>query len=291
MAMPCAPAAPILMIGGSSAAQPSDPLRLFAQLAGAAGARIAVITSGSRSPQAVGARYERVFGGFGAQATAYPLLDRATANDPALLAGLETADAFFFTGGEQLCITARLGGSAALRMVRSRHAAGALLGGTSAGTSVMSSTMIAFGYEGATPRHNLVNLSPGFGFLTGVILDQHFSQRNRLGRLQTAVSYNPEEIGVGIDEDTAALFQPDGTFEVAGPGTVTVVDGLGISYNTSPDVEDMTLPLQIEGLQLYRLQAGDRFDLLARRATAGGSAVVSRRSSVGGRPSSVRGRR
>ncbi len=285
MAMPRAPLAPLLMIGGSSAAQPTDPLRLFTELAGGVGAQIAVITSGSRSPQSVGARYERVFSGFGAQATAYALLDRATANDPALLAGLETANAFFFTGGEQLCITARLGGSAALRIMRSRHAAGALLGGTSAGTSAMSSTMIAFGYEGVTPRHNLVNLAPGFGFLTGVILDQHFSQRDRLGRLETAVSYNPEEIGVGIDEDTAALFQPDGTFEVSGPGTVTVVDGLGISFNTSPDVEDMTLPLQIDGLQLYRLQAGDRFDLLARRAQAAG------RPAVVGRPASVRGRR
>jgi cyanophycinase len=139
----------------------------------------------------------------------------------------------------------------------------------------MSGTMIGFGYEGEIPRHTSVHLAPGLGFLSGIILDQHFSQRDRLGRLQTAVSYNPEELGVGIDEDTAALFRPDGSLEVFGPGTVTVVDGLHISLNTSPDVEDVNLPLLLEGLRIYRLQAGDQFDLPSREARAGNwSAVV-----------------
>jgi len=262
--MPLAPVAPLLLIGGSSAAQPVELLRLFVELAGGPGARIAVITSGSRSPHSVGARYERIFGGFDARVSIHHLLSRAEANDRAGLRGLEEAAAFFFTGGEQLCITARLGGSAALATIRRQHAAGALLGGTSAGTSVMSQTMIAWGEEGPIPRHTTVNLAPGLGFLPGVILDQHFSQRDRLGRLITAVSYNPEELGIGIDEDTAGLFRPDGTVEVRGPGLVTVVDGLGIQENTSPDVEDETLPLVIEGLQIYRLAAGAQFDLLTR---------------------------
>jgi cyanophycinase len=264
MSMPLAPCAPLLLIGGGSASQPVDLLGLLVTLAGGAGARVAVVTSGSRSPLTVGARYERVFAGFGARVSVHHLLTRADANDPRLIAGLHEADAFFFTGGEQLCITARIGGSAALQAIRGRHGAGAILAGTSAGTSVMSQTMIAFGNEGPTPRHNMVNLAPGLGFLPGLILDQHFSQRERLGRLKTAVSYNPEELGVGIDEDTAGLFLPDGTLEVFGPNTVTVVDGRDLETNSSPDVEEMGLPLQIEGLRVHRLRAGNRFDLLAR---------------------------
>ena len=142
-----------------------------------------------------------------------------------------------------------------------------MLGGTSAGTSVMSETMIAFGNEGPVPSHSMVNLAPGLGFLPGIILDQHFSQRRRL-RLKTAVSYNPEELGVGVDKDTGALFRPDGTLEVLGPGTVTVVDKLDLTDNTSPDVEDPTVPLHIEGVRIYQLSVGERFDFLARSLVA-----------------------
>src|SRR6476646_4478050 len=145
MSMPLAPSAPLLLIGGGSAHQPADLLEFLTSLAGGAGARIAVVTSGSRSPLSVGARYERVFTGFGAQVSVHHLLTRADANDPRLIAGLHEAAAFFFTGGEQLCITARIGGTAALEIIRGRHVAGAILAGTSAGTSVMSQTMIAFG--------------------------------------------------------------------------------------------------------------------------------------------------
>lgn len=273
MAMPQAPAAPLLLIGGSSPAQPTELLRVFVDLAGGPGARVAVITSGSRAPQVVGARYERLFGGFGARPSVHHLLSRTDANNPLLLHGLDEADAFFFTGGEQLCITARLGGTAALATLRARHARGAIVGGTSAGTSVMSGTMIAFGLEGPVPRHDMVNLTAGLGFLPGVILDQHFSQRDRLGRLMTAVSYNPEELGVGMDEDTGALFRPDGTLEVFGPGTVTVVDGCDVVVNTSPDVDALSLPLEIDGLRIHRLHVGEGFDLLG-RAPVGGLAAA-----------------
>ncbi len=243
-------------------------LRLFAEMAGGPGAQVAVITSGSRAAHEVGARYKQVFGGFGSRVSIHHLLDRADANDPAEARALERADAFFFTGGEQLCITSRLGGSTALAAIRTRHAAGAAIGGTSAGTSALSGTMIAWGDEGPTPRHNMVNLAPGLGFLIGVILDQHFSQRRRLGRLKTAVAYNPEELGVGVDEDTAAIIRPDGTLEVAGPNSVTVLDALNLTTNTSPDVTDVGLPLVIEGLRIYRLDAGGRFDLLGRKMAA-----------------------
>ncbi|HEX6605760.1 MAG TPA: cyanophycinase [Chloroflexia bacterium] len=268
MSLPLAPAAPLLLIGGGSASQPVDMLHEFAKLAGGPGARIAVITSGSRAPQQVGARYERFFRSIDMEVGVYHLLSRAESNDPAVLQGFADAQAYFFTGGEQLCITARMGGTEALRVLRRRHAEGAVLGGTSAGTSVMSETMIAFGNEGPVPSHSMVNLAPGLGFLHGIILDQHFSQRQRLGRLKTAVSYNPEELGVGVDEDTAALFRPDGTLEVLGPGTVTVVDELDVTDNTSPDVEDPDLPLCIEGVRIYQLSAGERFDCLGRSLAA-----------------------
>lgn len=267
MALPHPPRAPLFLIGGGSGNGSWELLEEFARRAGGSSARIAVITSGSREPQRTGDRYERFFTEFGLAVSIYHLLSRAAANDPARFAGLADADAIFFSGGEQLCITARLGGSAALAVIRARHAAGVLLGGTSAGTSVMSRTMIAFGLAGEMPRHNLVNLAPGLGFLPGVVLDQHFHQRGRLGRLITAVSYNPEELGVGIDEDTAAVFHPDGQVEVLGRAAVTLVDGLPLHTNDSPDVDDLAAPLQIEGMEVYRLHAGARFDLHTRRPT------------------------
>ncbi len=268
MAMPQSPAAPLLLIGGGSSARSIDLLRAFVDLAGGSGARIAVITSGSRVPHETGARYERLFGSVDAAVDVCHIMTRGEANEPRLVARLEAAAGYFFTGGEQLNITSRLGGSAALAAIRRRHAAGAPLAGTSAGTSVMSRTMIAFGNEGHTPRHDLVNLAPGLDFLPGVVLDQHFTERRRLGRLITAVSYNPEEIGVGIDEDTAGLFRPDGTLEVLGPGTITVIDALHVQANTSPDVDDMSEPLEIDGLEIHCLVAGARYNLLQRRPAA-----------------------
>src|SRR5690242_10587374 len=135
MSMPLAPAAPLLLIGGGSASQPVDMLHEFAKLAGGPGARIAVITSGSRAPQQVGARYERFFRSIDMEVGVYHLLSRALSNDPAVLQGFADAQAYFFSGGEQLCITARMGGTDALRLLRRRHGEGAVLGGTSAGTS------------------------------------------------------------------------------------------------------------------------------------------------------------
>ncbi len=140
---------------------------------------------------------------------------------------------------------------------RFRH--GAVVAGTSAGASAMSSHMIAFGASGATPKHRMAQISAGLGVIPGVIIDQHFQQRNRLGRLLSLIAQNPSLLGLGVDEDTAGVVGPDGILEVIGRGSITVVDG-SQSETDAWEVRGHR-PLMISGVVLHSLPSGYRFDL------------------------------
>ncbi|HEY9736509.1 MAG TPA: cyanophycinase, partial [Trichocoleus sp.] len=134
------------------------------------------------------------------------------------------------------------------------------LAGTSAGAAVMGHHMIAGGGSGESPNRSLVDMTTGLGILPDIIVDQHFHNRNRMGRLMTAVATQPDRIGIGIDEDTCALFQGDGSFRVIGKGTVTVINPSGVTHTNQPDVE-ATQPISIHGLQVHVLVHGDGYDL------------------------------
>jgi cyanophycinase len=139
---------------------------------------------------------------------------------------------------------------------------GAVVAGTSAGASAMSSHMIAFGASGATPKHRMAQIAAGLGVLPGVIVDQHFQQRNRLGRLLSLIAQNPSLLGLGVDEDTAGVVGPDHVMEVIGRGSITVVDGAE-SETDAWEVHGHR-PLMISGVVLHSLPAGYRFDLRRR---------------------------
>jgi hypothetical protein len=139
---------------------------------------------------------------------------------------------------------------------------GAVIAGTSAGASAMSSHMIAFGASGATPKHRMAQIAAGLGVLPGVIIDQHFQQRNRLGRLLSLIAQNPSLLGLGVDEDTAGVVSPDHVMEVIGRGSITVVDGAR-SETDAWEVKGHR-PLMISGVVLHSLPAGYRFDLQRR---------------------------
>src|SRR6266850_6259281 len=157
---------------------------------------------------------------------------RRDCQEPGRLRRLEEASGIFFTGGNQLRLTTLLGGTPVAKLIRARNAHGVTVGGTSAGASILSEHMIAFGDEGSAVISGSVRLAPGLGLTNRVIIDQHFRQRDRLGRLITALAYNPFAVGIGLDEDTAAFIDPQDKIWVHGAGAITLVDTSELSHSS-----------------------------------------------------------
>jgi cyanophycinase len=244
-------------------------LERFVRVSGGPAANIVVIPTASRVHE-TGARYERLFADMGAAQVATMDFDtRRDCQESGRLRRLEEATGIFFTGGNQLRLTTLLGGTPVAKLIRMRNAHGVAVGGTSAGASILSEHMIAFGDEGSAVVSGSVRLAPGLGLTNRFIIDQHFRERDRLGRLITALAYNPFAIGIGLDEDTAAFIGPDETLEVEGSGGVTVVDGAEVSYSSIGEVPEGQ-PVCVLGLRLHILTAGATFNLHTRQATASG---------------------
>src|SRR5687767_10297859 len=255
----------IIPIGGNIA----DPALLtrFAYLSGGVRARIAVLPTASADP-ATGAHYQRAFARLGVREARVAAIEtRADAERAEILEILGNADGIFITGGSQLKLSTTIGGTSAARLLRRRNAAGVHLAGTSAGAAFLCEHMIAFGREGASPRARIVTLAPGLGLTNRVIIDQHFRQRDRLGRLLTAISYNPFAIGIGLDENTAAFIAPDHSLEVVGSGAITVVDPSDLEFSSMARVRKND-PVCLIGLRLHILDNGATFNLHTRRAAA-----------------------
>ena len=264
----------IVPIGGAEEKE-DDPaiLTRFVRLCGGKDADIVVIPTASRMED-TGARYERIFEEIGVKRVkALNFTTRDDGDTPRWLERIERASGVFFTGGDQLRLSTILGGTPAAKMIRKRNAAGMTVGGTSAGASILSEHMIAFGAEGGSPRADSVHLAPGFGLTNRFIIDQHFRQRDRLGRLATALAYNPFAIGIGLDEDTAAFIGPDNTLEVEGSGAVTVVDAADLQFSSMDQVEEGQ-PVCLLGLKIHILVAGATFNLHTRQASAGDLVVT-----------------
>jgi cyanophycinase len=251
----------IVPIGGAEE-RGRDPriLERFVSICGGPKAHIAIIPTASRLRD-TGARYEATFSELGVErATSLPYEQRIDCQRPDWLKVLEDADGVFFTGGNQLRLSTTLGGTIVARTLRRRNQEGQHIAGTSAGAAIMSEHMIAFGDEGSTPRANMVTLAPGLGLTEKLIVDQHFRQRDRLGRLLTALAYNPEAIGLGLDEDTAAFLSSDDVLEVRGSGALTIVDPQDVEF-TSMDSSHQDDPVCIVGLRVHVLTDGATFDL------------------------------
>ncbi|HMV31387.1 MAG: cyanophycinase [Gemmatimonadales bacterium] len=264
----------IIPIGGAEE-KIHDPaiLKRFAKLCGGREARIAIIPTASLASD-TGRRYEALFDDLGVRsAVALPLESRADCEDTDTLAQLERATGVFLTGGNQLRLATHLGGTPIAKTIRILNARGVHVAGTSAGAAFLSEHMIAFGEEGASPRAGSVTLSPGLGLTNRVVIDQHFRQRDRLGRLLTALAYNPFAVGLGLDEDTAAFIGPDEIVEVMGSGGVTVVDPSEIEFS-SMDQASRDEPVCLLGVRLHILVRGATFNLHTRAASPGSVATV-----------------
>jgi cyanophycinase len=239
-------------------------LRRFASLCDTAG-RIAIIPTASEVSD-TGARYETLFQGLGVtEARSLPIQTRADAELPELLAILDQSDGIFLTGGNQLRLSTMIGGTSMAKALRRRNAEGAHIAGTSAGAAFLCEHMIAFGREGASPRAKIVTLAPGLGLTNRVIIDQHFRQRDRLGRLLTALAYNPFAVGIGLDENTAAFIGPDDTLEVVGGGALTIVDPSELQFSSMARVRKND-PVCLIGLKVHILDHGSTFNLTTRVA-------------------------
>ena len=259
----------IVPIGGAED-QIKDPgiLKRFVDLSGGRRARIAVIPTASERED-TGRRYERIFKDLGVRGVrTFDFATRADAEDAEEIDELKESTGIFLSGGNQLRLSTVLGGTRAAKALRRANASGVPVAGTSAGAAFLSEHMIAFGDEGATPRAGMVTLAPGLGLTNRVVVDQHFRQRDRLGRLLAALAYNPFAIGLGLDEDTAVFLDADNALEVAGSGAVTVVDPGEVEFS-SMDVAKAGEPVTILGVRLHVLGPGGSFDLETRRARAG----------------------
>jgi cyanophycinase len=264
----------IVPIGGAENKE-NDPriLARFVQVSGGEMADIVVIPTASRAHE-TGPRYEKLFRELGARRVDVMDFDtRRDCHEEGRLARIRDATGIFFTGGNQIRLTTLLGGTPVAKLIRSQSARGVTVGGTSAGASILSEHMIAGGDDGATAIAGSVRLAPGLGLTNRFIIDQHFRERDRLGRLITALAYNPFAVGLGLDEDTAAFIGPDETLSVEGSGGVTVVDASKVSF-TSVDSVNEGQPICILGLVVHVLTAGATFNLHTRQTTMGSLAPV-----------------
>ena len=256
----------LLIIGGAEDKRNDRViLRRFVELAGGADADILIVPIASDFPEVAGRVYEELFTTFGAgrvRTLTGQTRGEVMAQDAEAL--LDGVTGVFMSGGDQMRLTTTLGGTDFAGLLERRVRDRLTLGGTSAGAAAMSSAMIVRGENALQLQQDAIRLSPGLGVLRHIIIDQHFTQRSRLNRLITAVCYNPRNLGIGIDEDTAVLINKAGDLEVLGTGTVTLVDGSDVPYTNIAEV-GMTAPLSVFGLKLHILAPGFRYNIRTRK--------------------------
>jgi len=239
-------------------------LSRFVELAGGDQAQIVVISTASSLGDAATDLYRHLLGRIGARTiTGLRPETREEANDPQAVAALTSATGIFMTGGNQLRLSSIIGGTALGAAILDAHGRGVVVAGTSAGASAVATHMMAFGSSGATPKHRMAHVSVGLGLLVNVVVDQHFEQRTRLGRLLAVVAQSPSLIGLGLDEDTAAVIDANDILEVIGRGSVTIVDGSDVITDAFRTTGHK--PMMVSNARLHSLPAGYRFDLRARR--------------------------
>jgi cyanophycinase len=253
----------LIMIGGHEDKDGDRTiLREVAQRVG--GGKLVIATIASHQPEGYFAAYRRAFGEIGLDNLVELYVeDRAATGSETTIRALEDAAGIFFSGGDQLRISSQIGDTRIEQRVREIFSSGGLVAGTSAGASAMSDTMLVKGASRESYRIGDLRMAPGLGLIRDVIIDQHFAERGRIGRLLGAVAHNPRELGIGIDEDTAIIVEGK-KFKVVGSGAVYVVDGDSVTHSNIAEAEPERA-LSICDVRLHVLSAGDSFDLGKRR--------------------------
>ncbi len=251
--------------GGEDKVQDRKILKAFVENSGGSQSRIAIIPCASREPDIIGRIYHDIFTDLGAS-TVEVLDIRERPNDdyPEAEALVDRFTGIFMTGGDQLRLCGLIADTPfAITIAKRIDQSRLVLAGTSAGAAAMGYHMISGGSSGESPHKELVNMSTGLSILPEIIVDQHFHNRNRMARLMTAIAAHPDKIGIGIDEDTVAIFEPNNIMRVLGRGTVTVVDPGEVSYSNQLWVSG-SAPLTIHNLRVHILAAGCKYHMLKR---------------------------
>lgn len=257
-------------------------LRRFVQLSGGSSAVIAVCATASSLGDEITNLYEKVFTELGAaEVLSVRPINRAEADAQIAAKSLAGATGIFFTGGNQARLSSVLRGTRLGDSVGQLYRQGVVVAGTSAGASVVSEHMVSLGAAGETPKQRMANLAQGLGLLPGVIVDQHFAERGRFGRLLALVSANPSLLGLGVDEDTSAIVTDEAALEVYGRGAVFLADANEAVTNAY--AARGTEPILISGAKVHFLPSGTHFDLISRQLTgfrtATEQAQIARRTS------------
>ena len=256
----------LMAIGGAVDDEESVIFEEFIRRSGGTKARIVVLPQAS-SLKDTGKEYARVFQHLGVKSRPVSLefRERKSADKKQHLDALRNATGIFLTGGTQMRITSIIGGTDFEQELLAAFQRGAVVAGTSAGTAVMSKVMTAYGKSGATPREGLARFSSGIGFTDKIIFDQHFRQKDRLGRLAYAISIHPGRLGVGVDENTCAIVENDVKISVLGRNAVTIVDGKELVSTNVAEMEG-SRPVAVSGLRIHVLTEGCSFDIKTRKA-------------------------
>jgi cyanophycinase len=270
-AVPGVAAGPVMVIGGGEDKfRDKVILARFVRFAGGEGGHVVVVSTASSLGEPATEMYRELLVGLGiGRVTGLRPEERDAADDPAAAKALAEATGVFLTGGNQSRLTQVVAGTRLGDALANAHDRGAVLAGTSAGASAMASHMVAYGQPGSTPKNRMVQLSAGLGILSGLVIDQHFEQRGRYGRLLALVAQSPSLLGMGVDEDTCAIVYADQTLHVIGKGAVTIVDGRHVK--TDAYRGKGYKPLMVSGAILHSLPSGYWFDLRRRELIAGSS--------------------
>ncbi|HHZ12392.1 MAG TPA: cyanophycinase [Clostridiales bacterium] len=256
-----------LMIIGGAEDKKNDCIILnkLIDLANMRKGNIIILTAATEYPERTAKEYINTLKNLGAtDIKAIHIQSRQDANNINECREISQASCIYMTGGDQLRITSIMGGTRAQQALYRAFENGAIIAGTSAGASVMSETMITSGNDDDAPKKCTLKMAPGLGLLRDVVIDQHFAQRGRIGRLLTAIAQNPHMLGIGIDEDTGLVISDDSVFEVVGSHAVTVIDGSHSDYSNVSELKPDEI-LAITNVVMHVLPAGYKYNVRYRK--------------------------
>ncbi len=227
--------------------------------------RLVIVTVATQLPEESATEYVSIFKELGVkEIEVLDIRERQEAYDDARVQKMVGAKVVFFTGGDQLRITSQIGDSPVYRCMKEIFEAGGTIAGTSAGAAALPETMLISGPNDESNEISALGMAPGLALIDNVVIDTHFAERGRMGRLIGAVAQNPRNLGLGIDEDTAIVVEHGNGFQVIGSGAVYVVDGMDVSWSSLSEQNPEGI-LNIYDIKLHVLGRDARYDLLARR--------------------------
>jgi cyanophycinase len=249
--------------------------RIIKESAKTTASKIEIITTASNIPDEVGEEYVSAFHNLNVlDVNVLNIKTRDEANSSDIIARLKNADVVMFTGGDQLRLSSIIGGTDFHHLLLDRYENEEfVISGTSAGAAASSNNMIYQGSSTGALLKGEVKITGGLGFINNVIIDTHFVQRGRIGRLMYACASNPINLGIGLGEDTGLLITEGKKMEAVGSGLVILVDATQMKDTNLTDI-DMGAPVSIENLIVHVMALGDYYDLKSKKLTIQHSMIM-----------------